>query len=420
MDFTSWGYWSDAGDGTQLNHVGYNHACNLLRRAVGDMLTPEINQNNRFRLYYNIPFHHDPKGLKATGLPLIVCTMFEATKLPDTWRDFLNKYADAVIVPTKWCRDFFRVSGVNKPIKIATLGVDQKEFSFIPTKPHDGYVFFWQGHNYDPHGRKAAGIVEMAFSELKNDGKIPDARLIMKYRPHEKSPIIIENLYIGDGITHIGDTIPRQEMHRIMSEVDCCINPSRGEGFGFIPLEQMAMGKPVLLTDWSFPFVDDRYNIPLKYDLKQSPVVWCHKHFAYGKWGYEYNLGKKFSPHNMPNLLPSQPYNCWSYGPNGKQWVKPTIGKFANNLLRKAQQSLGLYWKYTGKRHTVMFEHPGYDASVDIHDLKAKMLWCYSNREKAREIGCRASEWVKTNWGIDRIKQEFEQAIIELRLEGVI
>jgi glycosyltransferase involved in cell wall biosynthesis len=42
-------------------------------------------------------------------------------------------------------------------------------------------------------------------------------------------------------------------MDKILSYVDCFVFPSRGEGWGSPPLEAMATGCPVILTDWSGP-----------------------------------------------------------------------------------------------------------------------------------------------------------------------
>ena len=55
-------------------------------------------------------------------------------------------------------------------------------------------------------------------------------------------------------------------------EADISVNPTRGEGFGLIPLEHMATGLPVLVSNNSGckEYVNDYYNIPIRCNLGQA------------------------------------------------------------------------------------------------------------------------------------------------------
>lgn len=413
-------YWPEA-YGDEVNFVGYNRAVKQIFKSTQNSFT-QCTADADARLYCNIPYHHDPKQLKKSGLPLIAYTMFESTKMPGSWVNFLNKHVDGIIVPTQFCKDIFRMSGVKRPIKIATLGVNSNEFHFIEPKEHEGFNFLWQGHHYDPTGRKGAGLVERAFKELHASGLIPSSKLILKYRPHENFPIKINGLEAEPGIIHISDTISRSEMNNLLSTTDCCVNPSRGEGFGYIPLEQLACGLPTIVTNWSFPYINLPGCIPVDYDLKQSPTKWCYKHIALSGIGLEHNFGNAFKIHRFPKKMRHVSNGCVEVGRNGAETVvNKTLFKSILNTIADIHAKSGLYQDLRRRwRFELMFESNGLDAEANINSLKNEMLFVYKNvnlyKKKAREI----SETALKSFGMDRIKTEFERAINEFKTEGVI
>lgn len=415
-------YWPEAKRNAKVPFVGYNHAVGIVLRAVGDLASPTPQDSCKCRLYFNIPWHHNPSELKSSGLPLVAYTMFESTKMPRAWTKFLNKHFAACIVPTQFCADVFRMSGVRIPIKISTLGVDSNEYSPVVRDMTEGYNFLWQGHNYDPLGRKGAGIAEQAFRELKCEGKLPlDSKLYMKYRAHRDFDMEMHYLDTGDGVIHVCATLPKNEMVKLYQRVDCCVNTTRGEGFGLIPIEQMAMGFPVILTGWSFPFIDERYNMRLKYMLEKSPVRWCHRHISWGKWGFDYNITRLQVDHHIPKLLEHMNVGGNEYGPDLKPIpAKRTLSGKLRDAVIWMQRKSQFYWKPNHARHYLMFEHPGFDAQVDKQDLKDKMLYAVEHREEMKEMGKRASQWVHSEWNLERVGREFTLAINQLQQEGVI
>ena len=53
----------------------------------------------------------------------------------------------------------------------------------------------------------------------------------------------------------------------------------------------------------------------------------------------------------------------------------------------------------------------GYWWKPDWEDLRTKMLWVYSHQAEAREMGKRASEWIREEYNYDRIAQQMLDAI---------
>ena len=64
---------------------------------------------------------HNPYGITRLQTPYkIIYTMFESTKIPDDWIDYLEM-ADLILVPSKWCADVFKKSGIKT--RVVPLGV---------------------------------------------------------------------------------------------------------------------------------------------------------------------------------------------------------------------------------------------------------------------------------------------------------
>lgn len=396
----------------QIDTVGYNHAIKLFQSAFSEYITTKPAEAD-YRMYCNLPWYHNPKELKQ-GLPLFVYTMYESTKIPSAWKKFLNDHADIIAVPSEWCKKIFIANGIKKPIAVLSLCVDEKEVACaIKNNSSSKYNFLWQGVAYDPHGRKGVDLAVKAFKELKLEGKIPEANLILKYRPNENITI---NVNAGNGIRFLQKDMSRSELVELYKTVDCCVNPTRGEGFGLIPLEQMAMGKPVLVTDFSISYINPDYCIPLKYKLEDSSVFWNHKYVAINKGAVSYNNGGvskgfRFLP-NLLNVLPDgvKTKSLPERKITGCKKLKARI----NNFFRSLQIKTRFYYVSNSKSYKFFQENTGKDATVDIEDLKTKMLWCYENREMALQIGIRARKYALENWSFERMISDFNNNVLPI------
>jgi hypothetical protein len=372
-----------------------------------------------FRVYCNLPWHHAPEELKVDGIPLLVYTMYESTRVPAGWIKFLNDHADVVIVPSEFCYDSFLASGLKKPLVLVHLGYDPSAIKpcIKESDKHSPYIYLWQGVAMDRGGRKGFDIAIKAFKELRKEKRLsPSDRLIVKVRKHPDT-ITMEGVEDGDGVLYHQRTLTRDEMNTIYKSVDCCINPTRGEGFGLIPLEQMAMGKPVIITGWSMPYVRDDICITLPYVLKKSKVFWNHKHITIGLNGITYNFGGlygeiKFLPkYRYPGLSRRET----AIMPPGEaiQAVNP-FKKLKNSVVKTIFRH-GFFLKPGRKNIRFQFEFTGFDAEPDLQVLKNKMMWCYNNRTEAEHIGFRAMNYVSKCWTLDLIKSDFQSIIPKLR-----
>jgi hypothetical protein len=402
----------------QIDTVGYNHCIKLLRKALSYYIS-DFPKGAEYRMYCNLPWHHNPKELKGDK-PLFVYTMYESTKLPSSWVKFLNNHADIIAVPTEFCKHVFLASGVIKPIGILSLGIDVDTIQpALKMNNTSEYIFIWQGVAYDPKGRKGVDIAVQAFRELKNDGLLDNAKLILKYLPGEG--IAMEGIEDAQGIVYLQKELSRQQMIELYKKVDCCINPTRGEGFGLIPLEQMAMGKPVIVTGFSIPYAKEKYCLPLAYSLEKSPIFWNHKFLSVSTNGIVYNCGGLPSDIRiMPKLLKQLPD-----GNNVQAIPLISISSFEilkgkiNNFVMNLQKKSKFYFNPQVRTIKIYQENAGKDATVNIQDLKLKMLWCYNNRRDAEEIGIKACAYVHDCWSLDKMKNDFKNNILPLLKRGL-
>jgi len=97
------------------------------------------------------------------------------------------------------------------------------------------------------------------------------------------------------GIVLLTETLSRAEICQLESACDCFLSLHRSEGFGLAIAECMALGKPVISTDWSAPteFVTAQNGCPVHYTLttltqSRGPYskgqVWAEPDAAHAAW----------------------------------------------------------------------------------------------------------------------------------------
>lgn len=187
---------------------------------------------------------HNPYSLPRIEAPYrIIYTMFESTKIPDDWLDYLRA-ADEVWVPSLWNQRVFDKSGIKT--KVVPLGYDDSVYTFVERTPakkkRRDFVFL---HYNAFNIRKGFTEVWKAFT--KEFEKTEPVKLILK-TDGNSSPLPITKAEYPN-VEIIYGKITEQEMHDIMKRSDCFVFPSRGEGFGMTPLETMATGMAAILPN---------------------------------------------------------------------------------------------------------------------------------------------------------------------------
>lgn len=183
-----------------------------------------------------------PHGSKNVDTGLF--TMFEASQLPEEWVKILNKLA-FVVVPSVWVKDVFLQSGVHVPILQVPLGIDTEKVKYIERVKDDQFIFLAQARKL--FDRKGLTLAMKAYTHVA--AHMPNSELWLKVNEVERWKTIT---WRGPGkIRLINATYSEDEMRELASEVDCFVYPSHAEGWGLMPLEWMAYGRPVILPRYS-------------------------------------------------------------------------------------------------------------------------------------------------------------------------
>ena len=167
-------------------------------------------------------------------------THLEATKAWSHWIDPMNE-VDEIWVGNQFAADAVMNSGVKTPTYVFEHGVDD---AWKPRmRGQNNKIRFLHVDSGSP--RKRADMVEQAFIMLF--GNNPDVELTLKYHSHEgASEFGLSSLL--SNVRKIFKTLSHDEMIDLFYSHDAIVYPSEGEGFGFIPLQALASGMPVIST----------------------------------------------------------------------------------------------------------------------------------------------------------------------------
>jgi hypothetical protein len=170
------------------------------------------------------------------GQKLHILTMWEATVLPESFRESIHEF-ETVMVPSQQNVELF--SKYHDNVKLVTLGIDPEVWHPIKRPEPSVYFDFLIGGSGT---RKGTDLAYKAFLKVfatwPKGGPVP--RLVMK------SPRGAE--FSGERVEVISGRISAEEEVDLYSGAHCYLQPSRGEGFGLQPLQAIAQGLPTILT----------------------------------------------------------------------------------------------------------------------------------------------------------------------------
>ncbi|MFB6089006.1 MAG: glycosyltransferase family 4 protein [Candidatus Aenigmatarchaeota archaeon] len=211
--------------------------------------------------------------------------VWEGDKAPYAFvKPCLEPEITRVFCPSKHTRDSFINGGVPKhKIDVIPHGVDTKIFN-PDVKPHhnfekDRFTFFFNGGwAHGKNDRKGADLVMKAFcEEFSVDEPL---KLVMKintsYTTPNKLKKMINDLDLPSKrerppIQVLMKNVSKQELAQMYKSSDCHVITSKAEGFCLPLLESMAVGKPVITSEWGGQreFCNRRNS----YIVKMGPLV---------------------------------------------------------------------------------------------------------------------------------------------------
>lgn len=192
-------------------------------------------------------------------------TPWESTKIPESWRDGLSRIDDLWTTST-WNAQLFK-NLVGRDCFILPHGLNN---NWVPEQhKRDINKPFTFLHVGEPAVRKGGDIVLNAFYRAFRRENV---RLIYKStgqpmaRVKDRSGSIIYSPghLIGEGLGEVIAVVyTDEEMVDLYRQVDCMVYPTRGEGFGLIPLEAMSTGLPTIVTGGGGTADFSKYGVEL-------------------------------------------------------------------------------------------------------------------------------------------------------------
>lgn len=180
-------------------------------------------------------------------------TPWESTSMRKDWVDIFNQ-CDEVWATSDWVAEVFKDNGVTKPIYVYPHGIE--EIWKPKRRVHqEGKVFKFL-HIGEPSPRKDGQMAVEVFAKLF--GNNPDYQLTVKahgmstIRLYDKHNQLVNPDAIYNNIKIIHEEYEESELVNLYHQHHVLLYPTWGEGFGFIPLQGLATGMPVITTyDWA-------------------------------------------------------------------------------------------------------------------------------------------------------------------------
>ena len=214
-------------------------------------MTRKVADKDAIKIIHGIPDKqlHIKLSSKTVGF-----ATFEANSPPQRWIETLNKN-DAVICPSKFNENVFRHAGVIKPIFHIPHCIDTNLYNYNVSSPKsfDEFTFLFFGTWKARKGYTQ--LLEAYFKEFDSSDKV---RLLIKTDRITIANQTIERIKQDLGlkkdfapISFETRVLNEEEIPLLIKKADCFVSPTLGEGFGLPGLQSMALGVPIIITNYS-------------------------------------------------------------------------------------------------------------------------------------------------------------------------
>lgn len=218
-------------EGTSAEYFGYGNMFLSLDRHL-----PKDVENNSLSEIKISCMQPDMVRGWHRGQKRVVFTMWETSVLPDRFADTIKQF-DQVIVPCLHNVELF--SQYHPTVTMVHLGIDPTIWKLSPPPVNNKFRFVAGGSSWQ---RKGLDLVVEAFERLN----LPDAELVLKIAETIKGePPVISH----PSIKVVDRWLTVAEEYDLYATADCFVAASRGEGFGLMPLQTIAMGIPTIMSD---------------------------------------------------------------------------------------------------------------------------------------------------------------------------
>jgi len=181
--------------------------------------------------------------------------VFETYNPESSWISCLNKN-DAIVVPSQFNYKIFAHEKIKKPLYYIPhcFDVDKYNKDVESIKRYDKFTFLFIGTWKIRKGYNV--LIEAFLKEFNND----NVQLLIKTDKINKAKEYVNKIRSklkikkgSDNIIFENKVYKEQEMPGFLKSVDCLVLPTMGDGFNLPGMQCMALGVPVLITDFSGP-----------------------------------------------------------------------------------------------------------------------------------------------------------------------
>jgi len=252
--------------GFEKNNVNVSIDPKSLYATIPKFATDRIRRKLMFDTVIEHGLPHQMQGLgKNRPWKRVALNFWDSDLISKEAADCLNEYTDKIIVHSQFNKKGLLDAGVEKEVIIGAAGVFTERYRGIEKKPKDKFRFVFTGV---AQGRKGVQEAISAFEEVLGGKK--DVELVIKSNSWGK---LCDYTVKSDNVIRIYEEFPRGKFIEFMTNADCFVCPSKGDGLNFPGLEAMACGLPLVMTDFGGPteYCNEKTGYPVKYDL-----VDCH------------------------------------------------------------------------------------------------------------------------------------------------
>lgn len=227
---------------------------------------------------------------RLAGKYLIGCWFWELDRFPDAWIPALDK-VDELLVSSRFVEDSFR-KVTDKPILRTPLPLSHMPDSGLQRHnfglPEEGFVFLASFDFNSWIARKNPYAVVEAFLRAFYANSEPVVLLLKTsngFRYPTQLRALIAAASADPRILVRDDIIERAHMTALYRCCDAYVSLHRAEGFGLGLAEAMALGKPVIATNWSGNLDFMSPDVACMVDFQTVPVEQGqYPHFEGATW----------------------------------------------------------------------------------------------------------------------------------------
>ena len=187
---------------------------------------------------------------------------FWETEVLPTCHELGQDIVDEVWAPSAFCAGTY--AGARGPVINVGTSVELPQVGTYFGRSHFGlkeneFVFMFSFDSHSVIHRKNPAAVVRAFLKAFGDGDEP-VRLVLKTqnmltahwsRVMGRGEELLELCSYDRRINVFNKTMSLRELYSLKNCSDCYVSLHRSEGFGYGPAEAMALGKPVIMSDYS-------------------------------------------------------------------------------------------------------------------------------------------------------------------------